>query len=113
MIGELKPYPEYKDSGLDWLSLVPSHRGQLRAKRLLCEVDKRSKMGSQLQEAVTAVLVGANANKSRWVKYEIEQSIKRGNGVLGIDISKVADFYRPTTNPLRPDAGRLCVLSLE
>lgn len=53
----------------------------------------------QLQgTTVTAVLVGANTNKSRWVKYEIEQSIKRGNGLLGIDISKVADFDRPTTS---------------
>lgn len=47
---------------------------------------------------MTAVLVGANTNKSKWVKYEIEQSIKLGNGLLGIDISKVADFDRPTTD---------------
>lgn len=53
---------------------------------------------NQLQgTTVTAVLVGANTSKSKWVRYEIEQSIKRGNGLLGIDISKVADFDRPTT----------------
>ncbi len=50
----------------------------------------------QLQgTSVTAVLVGARTNKSKWVKYEIEESIRRGNGLLGIDISKVADFDRP------------------
>ena len=50
----------------------------------------------QLQgTSVTAVLVGAKTNKSKWVKYEIDESIKRGNGLLGIDISKVADFDRP------------------
>lgn len=50
----------------------------------------------QLQgTSVTAVLVGAKTNKSKWVKYEIAESIKRGNGLLGIDISKVADFDRP------------------
>jgi hypothetical protein len=54
---------------------------------------------SQLEgSSVTVVLVGANTNKSKWVKYEIEQSIARGNGLLGIDISKVADFDRPTTD---------------
>lgn len=48
--------------------------------------------------SVTVVLVGANTNRSKWVQYEIDQSIARGNGLLGIDISKVADFDRPTTN---------------
>lgn len=41
---------------------------------------------------VTVVLVGANTHKSKWVKYEIDQSIKRGNGILTIDISKIADL---------------------
>jgi hypothetical protein len=59
----------------------------------------RDWIDSQLEgSSVTIVLVGANTNKSRWVKYEIEQSIARGNGLLGIDISKVADFDRPTTD---------------
>lgn len=58
---------------------------------------------SQLEgSSVTVVLVGANTNKSKWVKYEIDQSIARGNGLLGIDISKVADFNRPTTDCCGP-----------
>lgn len=52
--------------------------------------------------SVTVVLVGANTNKSKWVGYEIEQSIARGNGLLGIDISKVADFSRPNTDCCGP-----------
>lgn len=48
--------------------------------------------------SVTAVLVGANTNKSRWVKYEIEQSKARGNGILTIDISKIGDFQGNTTD---------------
>ncbi|MGJ7523366.1 TIR domain-containing protein [Variovorax sp. LT1P1] len=32
--------------------------------------------------SVTVVLVGANTHKSKWVKYEIDQSIARGNGLL-------------------------------
>lgn len=46
---------------------------------------------------VTAVLVGAETCASRWVKYEIEQSIKRGNGLLGIDISKIKDWDGKTS----------------
>lgn len=48
--------------------------------------------------SVTVVLVGANTNKSKWVKYEIEQSIVRGNGLLTIDISKIADLNGNTTD---------------
>lgn len=45
---------------------------------------------------VTAVLVGAHTCSSRWVKYEIEASKKRGNGLLGIDISKIPAFDKTT-----------------
>lgn len=48
--------------------------------------------------SVTVVLVGANTHKSKWVKYEIEQSIARGNGLLTIDVSKVADLHGNTTD---------------
>lgn len=47
--------------------------------------------------SVTAVLVGAKTCNSKWVKYEIAKSIERRNGLLGIDISKIADFKRVTT----------------
>lgn len=47
--------------------------------------------------SVTVVLVGAKTNASRWIKYEIEQSIKRGNGLLGIDISKIKDLQGNTS----------------
>lgn len=41
--------------------------------------------------SVTVVLVGENTCSSRWVDYEIRKSIEIGNGLLGIDISKIAD----------------------
>lgn len=47
--------------------------------------------------SVTVVLVGARTCSSRWVKYEIEQSIERGNGLLGIDISKIKDLNGDTS----------------
>ena len=53
---------------------------------------------SQLKgTSVTVVLVGQATCSSRWVKYEIEASIHRGNGLLGIDISKIKDFDGNTT----------------
>jgi len=47
--------------------------------------------------SVTVVLVGKYTNRSKWVKYEIDESIKRGNGLLGIDISKIKDLNGATT----------------
>ncbi len=47
--------------------------------------------------SVTAVLVGENTCSSKWVKYEIQKSIEKGNGLLGIDISKIKDFDGETT----------------
>ena len=46
---------------------------------------------------VTVVLVGEKTCGSRWVKYEIEKSIERGNGLLGIDISKIEDLQGETS----------------
>ena len=48
--------------------------------------------------SVTVVLVGKHTCSSRWVKYEIEKSIERGNGLLGIDISKIKDLEGNTTD---------------
>lgn len=42
-----------------------------------------------LGTSVTVVLVGSHTCSSRWVRYEIEQSEERENGLLGIDISKI------------------------
>ena len=39
MIADLKPYAEYKESGLPWLGQVPGHWGVRRMKLLLREVD--------------------------------------------------------------------------
>lgn len=47
--------------------------------------------------SVTVVLVGKDTCSSRWVKYEIEKSIEIGNGLLGIDISKIKDLQGNTT----------------
>jgi hypothetical protein len=48
--------------------------------------------------SVTVVLVGAATCGSRWVNYEIEQSIDKGNGLLGVDISKIKDLSGNTSD---------------
>lgn len=41
--------------------------------------------------SVTAVLIGAQTASRRWVKYEIDESIARGNGLFGIYIHNIKD----------------------
>ena len=43
----LKPYPEYKDSGVQWLGDVPKHWDILRAKHVFKTIDIRSKNGTE------------------------------------------------------------------
>jgi hypothetical protein len=47
--------------------------------------------------SVTVVLVGEKTCNSRWVKYEIQKSIERGNGLLGIDVSEIKDLQGNTS----------------
>ena len=47
--------------------------------------------------SVTIVLVGKKTCNSRWVKYEIEKSKDIGNGILGIDISKIKNLQGKTS----------------
>ena len=63
-------------------------------------------INQQLQgTSVTCVLIGAETYKSKWVIYEIEESISRGNGLLGVYIHRIKDLKDQTTtrqgsNPL-------------
>jgi hypothetical protein len=41
---------------------------------------------------VTCVLIGQKTANRRYVTYEIEQSVKRGNGLLGIHINGIKDI---------------------
>lgn len=47
MRAALKPYPEYRDSGVDWLGAVPAHWSVDRAKAQFREVDERSVTGNE------------------------------------------------------------------
>lgn len=41
--------------------------------------------------SVTAVLIGSETSTRRWVRYEIEQSLAQGKGLLGIYIHNLRD----------------------
>lgn len=47
MIEGLKPYAEYKESGLPWLGSVPAHWDVRRTKLILREIDSRSTTGKE------------------------------------------------------------------
>ena len=50
-------------------------------------------IGKQMNgTSVTCVLIGSQTANSRWVKYEIEKSIEKGNGLLGVYIHNVKDM---------------------
>lgn len=46
--------------------------------------------------SVTVVLIGAETSERKWVNYEIEESYKRSNGMLGIYIHNIVNQYRAT-----------------
>jgi type I restriction enzyme S subunit len=48
MTGEARPYPEYKDSAVPSLGLIPAHWDVRRAKYQYREVDERSKTGTEV-----------------------------------------------------------------
>lgn len=48
--------------------------------------------------SVTVVLIGAETAQRKYVTYEIEQSIAKGNGLLGIYIDQIADQDGSTTS---------------
>ncbi|MFX0206829.1 MAG: TIR domain-containing protein [Candidatus Hodarchaeota archaeon] len=41
--------------------------------------------------SVTVVLIGPETSKREWVRYEIQQSIEKGNGIIGIRIHNLKD----------------------
>jgi type I restriction enzyme, S subunit len=55
MIADLRPYAEYKESGLPWLGRVPDHWSVRRIKTVLRETDRRSEDGTGMLLSLTRV----------------------------------------------------------
>ena len=47
--------------------------------------------------SVTVVLIGAHTCRSRFVQYEIEKSMERGNGLVQVDVSGIPDLKKETS----------------
>lgn len=47
--------------------------------------------------SVTVVLIGSETNSRDYVKYELQQSYEKGNGMLGIYIHKIKDLNGNTS----------------
>lgn len=90
--------PDRKSAGyLDWADWEQVKRqGDANIKRWI---------NNQLNgTTVTAVLIGIETHQRPWVQYEIEESFKRGNGLLGIYLNNMPDFqgrssWMPGANP--------------
>lgn len=100
---------QIRNSGQPWLNRQEPHgiwdasiwetargRGREAIERLIDESLKNT--------SVTVVLIGAETAGRDYVNYEVEQSYIRRNGLLGVYIHNVKDFYGHTTtkgdNPL-------------
>jgi type I restriction enzyme S subunit len=56
LAGELRQYPEYKESKLPWLEKIPKHWTEKRSKYIFREVEERSITGSELHLAMSQKL---------------------------------------------------------
>lgn len=59
--------------------------------------------------SVTAVLIGTETSTRDWVIYEIQESYKKGNGMLGIYIHNCKDFDKQTCAKGDNPFGRLYI----
>ena len=61
------------------------------AKRRGDDAIRRMIDNALLGTSVTAVLIGTETYSRKWVKYEIEKSYEKGNGLLGLYIHGIKD----------------------
>jgi len=57
--------------------------------------------------SVTIVLIGAETCEREWVRYEIQRSHERGNGIIGIRIHNLKDQNSQTDQPGDVDFGKI------
>ena len=121
MISQIRPYPAYKDSEIEWLGKVPEHWLTCRAKWLFCKIERPVR---KYEEVVTCFRDGTvTLRNNRWVRGYTEslsqfgyQGIRRGDlvihsmdafaGAVGVSDSngKGTSVYSVCT-PLRTDVN--------
>lgn len=71
---KLRPYPEYKESGLPWLGAIPAHWTEKRAKHFFREVDERSTTGDEQLMSVSHV-TGVTPRKKNVTMFLAESNV--------------------------------------
>lgn len=71
---------------VEWESL--KREGNAAIKRWI-----RSQMNNT---SVTAILIGSKTAERRWVKFEIEESLRKGNGIVGVRIHNLKNKHQQT-----------------
>lgn len=85
MIEDLKPYPEYKDSGLPWLGKVPAHWHSRRMKFLFRELSQKGFPNEPL--------LAATQTKGVVLKEEyVLRTVTAINGLENLKLVEVGDF---------------------
>lgn len=72
------------------------------------EAIKRWINGQLSGTSVTVVLIGKETSSRKWVRYEIQQSYKRGNGMLGIYIHNIKDMFGQKDTKGNNQFGEIC-----
>jgi type I restriction enzyme, S subunit len=118
MIADLKPYPEYRESGLSWLGELPADWETQRAKRILREVDERSQTGKEVLLSVSH-LTGVTPRSEKTITMFLARSnvghkICRPDDVVintlwawmaALGVTKYCGIVSPAYGVYRPLAG--------
>jgi type I restriction enzyme S subunit len=118
MIADLKPYAEYKESGLPQLGRVPVHWSHLRAKYLFREVDERSATGREELLSVSH-LTGVTPRSQKTITMFLAKSnvghkiCRPGDAVINtmwawmgaLGVTQYAGLVSPAYGVYRPLAG--------
>ena len=72
---KLKPYPEYKDSGVSWLGQIPAHWVERRAKYYLKESDERSQTGNEEMLSVSHITGVTPRSQKNVTMFQAESNI--------------------------------------
>ncbi len=124
MFTDLKPYPEYAESGVTWLGPFPVHWNVRRAKYLFRDIDVRSKTGHQQQLSVSH-LTGVSPRSTKTVtmfkavSYVGHKTCLAGDLVVNtmwawmgaLGIAREAGIVSPAYNVYRP--LRTCGVNVE
>ncbi len=74
MIADLKPYPDYRNSGLPWLGEIPEHWEEKRAKCYFREVDDRSTTCKEQLMSVSHV-TGVSSRKATVTMFMAQSNV--------------------------------------